>query len=112
MFKNARLSRGVPLAVLILTGCAINALGDAVDDTKTGAGYRGEQRSVEEDFPEVARNCQIPAATVSWTRSAYRLILPADLYAARDRPPAAGRISCITDWAHGRGLTLTVEARR
>ena len=68
--------------------------------------------AIGEEFPGVARNCELPEARLNRAGRGYALALPTATYAARDRAPGHGRIACVTHWADERGLTLTlVEAR-
>ena len=73
-------------------------------------------RAAADEFPQVARNCELPQAElVQFSGSSLRgtLLLPPELYARRGEQPVAGRIACIDHWALGRALRLFVaEARR
>lgn len=67
----------------------------------------------EEANAELLTNCELTEATLTSTRTRYRLALPPALYAAREQAPTAGRIACMTHWAREHRVTLTiVEARR
>lgn len=99
MSRNAKLACAM-LAALSLSACASTEerLARAAD--------------AEEANAELLANCGLTGAALTRSGTRYRLALPADVYAARDQPSAAGRISCINLWARERGLTLTVvEAR-
>jgi hypothetical protein len=111
MSRAVDLRVAILLAALGLSGCALNDMDDAVSDTRSAVGQNVERPPANLEFPEIARNCQLPTATLTWTGSAWRLALPAETWAARDRSPEAGRIACIHHWARERGLTLITEAR-
>jgi hypothetical protein len=99
------------IAALALSACAIDDVGDAVDDTRAAVGDE-VVRMPEEEFPAVRTNCRLHGATLTRLPDGWRLGLPSATYAARESQPAAGRIACVTHWARGRGLALTiVEAR-
>lgn len=99
------------IAALALSACAIDDVGDSVTDTRDAVVGEGE-RMPEADFPEVRTNCRLPGATLTRLPNGWRLGLPPAIYATRSTQPAASRIACVTKWASGRGLTLTiVEAR-
>lgn len=110
MFKHA----GFPLVLLTalaLSACAIDDVGEAVDDTRAAIGDE-VGRMPEEEFPEVRANCRLPGSTLTRLPKGWRLGLPPATFAARGSEPAAGRIACVTRWASGRGLVLViVEAR-
>ena len=70
-----------------------------------------EARQALEEFPEVARNCELPEAFLTQLTDEgrkMRLLLPAETYARRDEPVMQGRIGCVVHWANERGLQLIV----
>ena len=112
MSKHSELPLAL-LAALALSACAIDDVGDAVIDTGAAVGIRDAEAPVPEDeFPEVRANCQLPGAILTRHGAGWRLILPPEIYAARDREPAVVNIACVTNWARGRGLTLTIVKAR
>ena len=101
------------LAALALSSCALDDVGDSVIDTGTAVGIKDAEAPIPEDeFAEVRTNCQLPEAILTRHGRGWRLILPSEVYAARDREPAVVRIACITNWARGRGLTFTIVKAR
>jgi hypothetical protein len=104
-----------PLALLLavaLSACAIDDVGDSVTDTRDAVVGSDVARMPQEEFPEVRTNCRLPGTTLTRHPTGWRLALPPETYAARNSQPAAGRIACVTDWARGRGLTLTIAEAR
>jgi hypothetical protein len=103
-------------ASALLAGCvsmAENMEEGLQDSMGSISGDDMDQRTIENEFRDVSRNCQLPGANLSWAANgSATLNLPADVSAARDRPPASTRIACITHWAHERGLRLTVADAR
>ena len=64
-------------------------------------------RRALEDFPEVARNCELPEAYLQQFADEgrkTRLLLPAETYARREEQVMQSRIGCILHWASERGL--------
>lgn len=89
------------LSVLILSGC------QTTEERLIGLA------ATEEANAELLTNCELTEATLTSSRTRYRLALPPALYAAREQAPTAGRIACMNQWAREHGVTLTVvEARR
>lgn len=110
MSKHAELPLAL-LAALSLSACAMDDFDEAVTDTRAGLGDR-DALTPEEEFPEIRTNCGLPGAALTRHDTGWRLSLPAEIYAARERQPTAGRIACVTKWAHGRGLNLAVAGVR
>ena len=107
-----RRRRGFGLSVLFaalaasVAGCAIPP-GSHVDSM--------DSRAILAEFPDVARNCGLPEASLlRFTDEGrrFRLMLPASIYEGREAEPTAGRIGCITHWAGERGLSLIVQGSR
>lgn len=98
-------------AALALAGCA-SLEAEAEDTASVFVGRNSLGPTAEEEFPEAARNCQLPQAVLSRAGSYFVVTLPADIYAARGREPAATRIACLTRWAGARGLTFTLGSAR
>jgi hypothetical protein len=76
-----------------------------------GYSQSAEARSALQEFPEVARNCELPEAFLQQFTDEgrkMRLLLPAAIWARRDEPAMQGRIACIHHWADERGLQLLV----
>lgn len=74
-----------------------------------------DSRPILAEFPLVARNCELPEATLlRFTDEGrrFRLMLPAAIYAGRDTAPIQGRIGCILHWAQERGVRLLVHGER
>lgn len=87
----------IAVAVLCLTACAT-------------AG-----RAQDSEFPEVARNCEVPGARLAAGEAGqpaeFRwLIVPRAVHARRARQPENGRISCLLHWGRERGLLMIVIA--
>ncbi|HYI39457.1 MAG TPA: hypothetical protein VE053_03975 [Allosphingosinicella sp.] len=103
-----------PLALLLalsLSACAMDDFGEAVTDTRASLGDR-DALTPEEEFPRVSADCGLPGAALTRHDTGWRLSLPAEIYAVRNRQPAAGRIACVATWARGRGLNLEVSGAR
>ena len=74
-----------------------------------------EARQALQEFPEVARNCELPEAFLQQFTDEgrrMRLLLPAEIYSRRDKPPVQGRIACVLHWASERELKLLVLGMR
>lgn len=74
-----------------------------------------DSRAILGEFPEAARNCGLPEASLlRFTDEGrrFRLMLPATVYAQRTASPTAERIGCILHWADERGLRLMVQGSR
>jgi hypothetical protein len=70
------------------------------------------EAAMAEEFREVARNCELPAAKLIRDGDRFQLGLPPEIYAVRDRDPVNGRVQCITHWGLEVGQDLEiVEAR-
>jgi hypothetical protein len=95
------------LAALALSACAIDDVGEAVTDSRVALGV-GDVLTPEQEFLEVRARCGLLGAALTRHDTGWRLGLPAEIYAVRNRQPAAGRIACIQNWAGGRGLTVAV----
>lgn len=103
-----------PLVLLValgLSACAMDDFGEAVTDTRASLGDRNAL-TPEEEFPAIRTDCGLPGAALTRHDTGWRLSLPAETYAARNRQPAAGRIACVTNWGRGRGLNLEVSGAR
>lgn len=110
MSKLAKL----PLALLLVLGlaaCAMDDFGEAVTDTRASLGDRNAL-TPEEEFPAVRTDCGLPGAALTRHDTGWRLGLPPEIFAARQRQPTAGRIACVTNWARGRGLNLEISGAR
>jgi hypothetical protein len=97
---------------LALSACALDDVGDSVIDTRAAVVGDVEPPTPEEEFPEVRTNCRLPGAALARRGTSWRLILPPEIYAAREREPAVVNIACVTNWARGRGLTLAIVKAR
>jgi len=101
------MSRAVRLP-LFLVGLLGTLAGCATTEERLIAAAANEEANLE-----LLTNCELTGATLTNSRTRYRLALPPALYAARDQAPTAGRIACMTFWAREHGVTLTiVEDRR
>jgi len=102
---------------ILIVGAALICATAACSAPRQGVAIQAPgARAAADEFPAVARNCELPEAVlVQFSGSALRgtLLLPPELYARRGEPQVAGRIACIDHWAHERALRLFVaEARR
>jgi len=111
MSKHSELPLAL-LAVLALSACAIDDVGDSVMDTRAAVVGDVEAPMPEEEFPEIRENCRLPGAVLTRYGTGWRLSLPSEIYAAREREPVSVQIACVTSWARGRGLTLAVAEAR
>jgi hypothetical protein len=99
------------LAALALSACAMDDVDEAVTDTRVALGV-GDALTPEKEFLDVRIRCGLPDAALTRHDTGWRLGLPAEIHAVRKRHPTAGRITCVENWARGRGLTFAVAELR
>ena len=112
------MSRPTDLSVILglavaaaLSSCAADEFGEAVSESWDEV--RDKQGPVTEaEFVEVRTRCRLPGATLTRHGAIWRLGLPPEIYAARERSPTSVRLACVTSWARHRGVTLSIAEAR
>ena len=71
-----------------------------------------EAEMIAREFPDVARNSELPEATVSRNGGRHVLTLPSTVFAQMSDARTRGRVACIEHWARERRLALDIAEAR
>ena len=109
---------------LALAGCTTPEETSERDLVRTNAALRearadlqaamnaAEAEMIAREFPDVARNCELPEATVSRNGGRHVLTLPSTVFAQMSDARTRGRVACIEPWARERRLALDIAEAR